>query len=284
MFGPLHALHANPLLRKVALPLLRSLNPGDITLRHHYTGAPVRLHSFRHKGYWFHGRRREQETMEFFRRLLAPGDCVIEVGGHIGYISLYFADLVGPAGRVMVFEPGSNNIPYIRQNVASIQQIDLKEVAVSDQDGIASFFEEELTGQNNSLHADYDVFQENRHRAFASEEYSKRRVETIRLDTLLSGEGLTPDLIKIDIEGAELMALKGARETLSRACPVVMVEVTRQKAEVFAFFEGLGYQLFNDTGVRLDRPDAMDFNVCALHPEKHVEKLDQLSWNRAQAA
>src|SRR5690349_12289207 len=103
------------LLRRILIPLLNRWSPGDITLRHHWTGESVRLHSFRHKGYWYHGRRREEETMRLFSQLLKPGDSVIEVGGHIGYISLYFKALV-EHGDVFVFEPGANNLPYIRQN------------------------------------------------------------------------------------------------------------------------------------------------------------------------
>ena len=76
--------------RRLIIPLLRRFNIGDIRIRHHYVDRRILLHSFRHKGYWFHGRRREQETMETLQRLVKPSDCVIDVGGHIGYLTVFF--------------------------------------------------------------------------------------------------------------------------------------------------------------------------------------------------
>ncbi len=70
------------LLRRLILPLFARLNPGDITITHHFTGDKVFLHSFKHKGYWFYGKNREKDTMELFRRLIRPADTIIEIGGH----------------------------------------------------------------------------------------------------------------------------------------------------------------------------------------------------------
>lgn len=53
-----HAARAMVTVRKTLLPLFERLNPGDITIRNHRTSDRLKLHSFRHKGYWFHGRRR----------------------------------------------------------------------------------------------------------------------------------------------------------------------------------------------------------------------------------
>src|SRR4051812_38251537 len=172
-------------LRRAALPLLKRFNPGNIRIRHHYTGGRLLLHSFRHKGYWFHGRRREQATMQFFQQALRSGDTVVEVGGHIGYLTMLFAQIVGQAGRVVVFEPGQNNLPYLRENVGRLPGVEIIEKAVSDQDGFAAFFEEQITGQNNSLLIDYERFSQNRQLAFSNEAYERRDVTTVRLDAFL---------------------------------------------------------------------------------------------------
>src|SRR5207247_9235861 len=104
------------LLRRLMRPLCARLNPGDITITHHFTGDKVFLHSFKHKGYWFDGKKREKDTMELFRRLIRPADTIIEIGGHIGYVSLYFANLANKVS-VYVFEPGTNNLPYLKYDV-----------------------------------------------------------------------------------------------------------------------------------------------------------------------
>jgi FkbM family methyltransferase len=271
-------------LRRIVLPILERFNPGDLRIRHHYTGRRLLLHSYRHKGYWFHGRRREQETMQFFQRVLRPGDTVVEVGGHIGYLTMWFAELVGKTGRVVVFEPGRNNLPYLRANVAELPSVQIIEAAVSDRDGTATFFEEELTGQNNSLVGDYERFEQNRRSAFSKQCYHDRDVLTVRLDTFLRERSLRPDLVKIDIEGAELMALAGATDVLADQLPMLMVEVTRRSAEVFRLLTGIGYRLFTPAGGPLLDAESVNDNVCALHSAKHQDRLPDWPWGNEQAA
>jgi len=92
------------LLRKIFLPLFRVFNPGNITIKHHWVPEKrVFLHSFRHKGYWYHKKDRENDTMKIFNILIDQGDTIIEVGGHIGYISQYFSKLVGGGGGGYMF-------------------------------------------------------------------------------------------------------------------------------------------------------------------------------------
>src|SRR5262249_12209411 len=112
-------IHRVRAVMRLVLPMMRKLDLGDITIRHHWTGDALRLHSCRHKGYWYHGKRREYATMEVFSELLKSRDFVVEIGAHIGYVSLYLAHLIGREGRLVVFEPGPNNLPYLRRNTMS---------------------------------------------------------------------------------------------------------------------------------------------------------------------
>lgn len=91
----------------------------DIAIRNPYTGDRLLLNLYRHKGYWYFGMGRERATMEKFRQLIPAGSNVVEIGGHIGFISQYFSMLVGETGNVVVFEPGSNNLPYTEANLKS---------------------------------------------------------------------------------------------------------------------------------------------------------------------
>ena len=138
-------------LRSMVIPLLARFNPGDVTIKHHWTGDPLRLHSFLHKGYWFHGRSREADTLELLSRLLGHGDRVVEVGAHIGYFTILFSRLVGPGGRVTVFEPGENNLTYLRVNTRALANVVIREEAVGSTVGTADFYLESISGQNNSL-------------------------------------------------------------------------------------------------------------------------------------
>src|SRR5690348_3639797 len=190
------------LLRHLVLPIFAKINPGDITIKHHYTGRRIRLHSFKHKGYWWHGRRREKETMELFAKLLQVGDSVIEVGGHIGYISLFLKHLCGQ-GRVIVFEPGENNLPYIRANISGTG-IELVESAVGNDNGRVDLYIEDLSGQNNSCVPDFEGYSRNRASAgFGARPARVKSVAITRLDEFAITRSLSPAFVKIDIEGFE---------------------------------------------------------------------------------
>lgn len=272
----LHKIHKNAGLRRALLPVLKAICPGDIRCRHHYTGQRYKLNSWRHKGYWYHGKRREPETMEFFKLAIKPGDTVIELGGHIGYISMYLAHLVGENGFVYVFEPGANNKPYIEANLANLKNVELLDFAVSDTDGVASFFEEELTGQNNSLNSDYEVFSKNLEDSFSDQNYSVREVQTVRLDSFVEEREISPHLIKIDVEGAELQVLHGARQTLATHLPAVLFEATKDRAESHEFLNELGYVLHNEYGLPAD-PERGTSNITALHPDRHADLIERVA-------
>lgn len=263
-----HKIHKHPALRKWVLPIVKALSPGNIRIRHHFTGRRFKLHFWRHKGYWYHGKRREAETMDFFQQALKPGETAIEVGGHIGYIATYLAQLAGDAGRLIVFEPGSNNLEYIRGNLDGFSNAQLVEKAVSDQDGVAEFFEETLTGQNNSLVGDYELFEKNRDQAYSDTTYRKREVPTIRLDTFATENPVDPVLIKIDVEGAELQVLKGGLQLIGRSKPAIVVEVTNDRQAVCDWLTSQGYSLFDEYGQPAD-PCRRLYNVFALQPGKH---------------
>lgn len=224
-------LYENTALRKRVLPLMRRLN-FDFSVRHHWVpGARVHLNFFQHKNYWYQGRARERETMEAFARLVARGATVIEVGAHIGYISAYFGSLAGPDGRVVVFEPGPNNQRYLARNVAALGNVEWIGKAVSDEAGTVSFYCDNLTGQNNSLLSDFKVAEINADRSGIALERSEVKVEATTLDAFCAERGLAPDFVKIDVEGAELMVVRGMRSVLGTAKPRLMIEMTGEREE-----------------------------------------------------
>ena len=262
------------LLRKFFLPLLRVFNPGNITIKHHWVPEKrVFLHSFRHKGYWYHGRDRENDTMKIFNMLIDKGDTIIEVGGHIGYISLYFSELVGGSGRVYVFEPGINNLPYIRKNEKNIM---LVEKAVGNCNGQATFYIENLSGQNNSLVKGFDTFYRNRDNAFVKETYSESVVDIIKLDNFIDKENIEPNFIKIDIEGAEFDAIKGMLSYLRKYKPMLMVEVTKNNMEVYNIITDIGYIAFDPQFKVIRNGHDLSDNAFFLHPAIHLVKLEKM--------
>jgi FkbM family methyltransferase len=239
-------LHEIGMARRVALPLLAKFGNFDITIRHHYTGDRLRLNAFRHKGYWYLGKDRERDVMSSFERLIRKGDTVIEVGGHIGYISLFFAKLAGEAGSVFVFEPGANNLPYTARNLRNAPNVELIGKAVSSTAGQMPFYLEDMSGQNNSLVKDFWVFDDVAKSAFLEGQYREELVDVVTLDQFVAERDLAPAFIKIDVEGAEFGVLEGAINAIRSYKPTLMLEVNVKHAAIYEFARENGYEIYND--------------------------------------
>ena len=104
------------LLRKILFPLLRKIDV-SVNIKHDYSGRDFNILSWSHKGYWFYGREREANELAMFEELIQEGDVVFEVGGHVGYLTQVFEDLVGAQGTVIVAEPAPSNLNFLRLNI-----------------------------------------------------------------------------------------------------------------------------------------------------------------------
>lgn len=272
-------LHELNLLRRLVLPVFARLNPGDVTIRHHFTGDRIRIHSYRHKGYWYHGPRREAETMRRFRELTPRGATVLDVGGHVGYVALYLARLAGPRGHVYVFEPGRNNLPYLKHNVRESANVTVVAKAAGRRTERRMLYLEGISGQNNSLVPDFGVFRTNRARAFAPKaEPQGEVVEVVALDDFCRGRSIRPAVIKVDVEGFELEVLQGASSIIRDALPLLMVEIQTGHRQILQFARQRGYLLFTPSGrpVRCREDLAAEhINTFWLHAEAHRQELER---------
>ena len=262
------AIYENNNFRRVVMPLLKFFNPGTISIKHHYTGKKFSLDAFHHKGYWYHGKKREYLTMDLFEKLLKADDVVLEVGGHIGYITVYFSHLV-TKGTVYVFEPGVNNLPFLEKNTGELKNVTLIRKAVSDQNGKAKFYIENLTGQNNSLLSDYENFKTSDEVAFVKSDKKEVEVETITIDTFCKQSSLVPNFIKIDIEGAELLALNGMLLTLKTCKPLIMMEITENWQSIYKIFNENNYILYSEKKVQLKAENPHSGNTFCIPSEKY---------------
>lgn len=264
-------IYRNKKLRKIIIPLLKKLNLGNISIKHHYTGSKFKLDAFIHKGYWYHGKNREKIQMDNFKKLISEGDTVFELGAHIGYISVYFSQLVGTSGKVFVFEPGVNNLPYVRENIANskIKNVQLVEKAVSDNNGTATFYLENITGQSNSLVKDYRVTKKIHSKTFVEMKKNEVQVETIRIDDFVQMNNITRiDFIKIDIEGAEYLAIKGMPNVLATLKPTMMIEVTENHEALFNLLKDNGYFFIDEFSNKVEEKKAFYGNLFCFHISK----------------
>jgi FkbM family methyltransferase len=157
---------------------------------------------------------RERLTRHFVR-LLRPGDCVVDIGANVGYYTMVAAKLVGPAGCVHAFEACPQTAEWLEANAAlnSHANIHVHTQAVIDRCGETEFFTAapERTGYSSI-------------RDLGEQTAAVGTVPTITLDSML--DELPPTrLVKIDVEGAELLAFEGMRGLIDRDRPYLIFEI-----------------------------------------------------------
>ena len=149
------------------------------------------------------------------RRYVRSGDTVYDVGANMGYVSLSLAKRVGPRGHVAAFEPIPQNLDVLRKNIANnrLSNVRVFDVAASDQKG------EAVIRTAGNLATSSLVW----HKKNSSAE--ELVIQTVAIDELVkNGELAEPAFVKIDVEGAEGLALKGMRRTVAQSRPVIFIE------------------------------------------------------------
>jgi FkbM family methyltransferase len=182
----------------------------------------------------------EPQVAKALLRYVKPGDTCIDVGAHLGYYTIWMARLVGPAGLVVAFEPFPNNFRALEKNMVlnRLQNVKLEPLALADRSDWVSltFAPEEQFSATPSV-SGYAV----------KGIKQQMQVPSRSLDDYLAALGRIPDLVKIDVEEAELAVLRGASETLRSACPILLVEIhgwaTPQSETIVSFLSEFGYQI-----------------------------------------
>lgn len=160
--------------------------------------------------YWLLKGSYERFTRKLFRRALEPGMRVLDLGANIGYYTLLAGRAVGSTGCVYAFECDPENVRFLRHNVKLNGLADVVSVvpkAATNHAGFMRFFSD--TG--NSLRSSLVIEHRNAH---ATE------VECTRVDDAIEPGPF--DLVKVDVEGVEIDAIRGMEQTLSRAERLVM--------------------------------------------------------------
>lgn len=180
----------------------------------------------------------ETDKQDLVARLVKPGMTVWDVGANAGFYTVAFARLVGDSGRVFAFEPFAENADNILRHIElnNLSNTILVQAALSGEEGLAAF-EPGIQNASGRL----------------VENDTRYLVPTMSVDSFLEhNSSARPDLMKIDVEGAEADLLEGARHYLRDASPVVVLALHGEDVSVrcFRLLEQLGYSLFNLDGSR----------------------------------
>ena len=161
---------------------------------------------------------------------LKEGDLFFDVGAHHGFFCLMAARLVGQRGRVVGFEPSPQNVQILKSLVEQnrLTNVEIRGVAVSDMDGFADLQMAPSDMQTQIMTASGPSV----------------RVPCERLDSVADGE--FPDVILIDVEGAEMAVLEGSERLLSASSPPTWIVETHSetlRAQVTDLFRGHKYAI-----------------------------------------
>jgi FkbM family methyltransferase len=213
-----------------------------------------------------------REVLNVLARLLAPGMVVIDAGANIGEVSLFAAKRVRPGGRVISFEPVPGLAQRLRANVArnDLAAVEVVEMGLAEHEGSAEIFTSRECFRDGTSHAGLATLyaQPGRAKPIAS-------IALTTLDRFVHERGLDRvDVLKVDVEGAELPLLRGSAETLGLHRPWLLLEVQQETsraagyghAEILTFLERYGYRF-----ARLGRRGALQpLSVATLLPFQNV--------------
>jgi FkbM family methyltransferase len=186
-----------------------------------------------------------------FLELLQPGDVVFDIGANIGWFSILAARRVG-AGQVLAFEPEVENAALTQRNADRnrLANVTVVAAAVTDRDGWARFLSK--SSLKGRLDKDDDATQAARRAAHEQRVKRTVPVPVLSLDRWLEQtQEAAPQLIKIDVEGAEIGALRGMQETLRSAKPTLIIELHGTRDAVLDLLDSFDYE---HSAIEVDTP------------------------------
>lgn len=164
----------------------------------------------------------------FLMRLELKGKTIYDIGGHIGFLTLFFARSVGNTGKVITFEPNPESCAKLQENVRlnNFVNVEIKGIGLGkkrEKRALAVRREEPATGS----------MKENIQSKILKEKWTKTfQVEIDSLDSQIELNSLPkPDFVKIDVEGMEFDVLCGMSETINKCKPSLFIEIHDADAE-----------------------------------------------------
>ena len=199
----------------------------------------------------------------------------LDIGANVGFYSMAMA-VAHPETTVHAFEPVPATFVELQRNLGlnALDSVQAHNIGLSDTPGeLIFYFDPSVSGATSSAPLG-DGFMT-----------SELKCPVDTLDAFTARAGLSPDLIKCDVEGAELKVFLGARAVLSRCRPLIFSEMLRkwsarflyQPNDLIDFFDQLGYACFKIHGSGLGRLETMtdetrETNFFFLHRETHIPK------------
>ena len=183
----------------------------------------------------------EKETVDLFAAIVRPGMIAVDIGAHIGFFTRHLSKLAGPTGKVIAFEAHPETYQILVRNCRKLSNVTTVNAAVTDTNGEVTLYDSGGSTGSNSLIAS------------RSDYAGSDTVRAVRLDDFLDGSSI--DVVKIDVEGAELEVLQGMTETLMRSSSMSIV---------IEFFPPVWADHAEGPRVLLDRLEALGLELFVI--------------------
>jgi FkbM family methyltransferase len=215
-------------------------------------------------------RGRYENELTHLHRFLSPGMVVVDGGASCGIYTIAAAKLVGPTGLILSFEPGARAFSTLKKNIFlnRLRNVRAYHAALCNQPGKAALYHHENEPNSFSLGPS------------SAAGISFEEVRTVTLCQVAQEQGLQRiGLIKLDVEGAEELVLRGGEQLIARSRPTIFLEMNATAAcrlglspiGSWKLLQNLGYTFssLSEGGdlIRLHQPPAGDkvVNVIAVH-------------------
>ena len=200
---------------------------------------------------------RSEGLLDAVRKYVREGDHVWDVGGNVGVFTIAAAHLAGSNGQIVTIEADPFLASLLQRSTLhannSDRKINILCAAASDAVGLARFMVASRGRSSSSL-------ERSGHRSQAGGIRYYQYVPTMTLDSLL-GQFAPPQVVKIDVEGAEAFVLAGAERMLSEARPRLYIEVGKEQSNTVAsVLKSHGYRLYDG-----DADDGIELAHCAYN-------------------
>jgi len=202
----------------------------------------------------------EYQKTNLFKKMVKPGMTILDIGTNKGYFSLLSAKKMDDDGQVLSFEPHPKNCYWIKKSISvnGYKSIKLFQVALSNKNGEMRLFVGAKSGH---------------HSLVRNQELGSIAISTRKLDDILAEQKISKvDLIKIDVEGAEIQVLEGANKLLAQQSPKLLIDIHDiDRKKLFRILEKFGFKIFDystNKFVELDEKEFISKRVNEIFAKK----------------
>jgi FkbM family methyltransferase len=211
----------------------------------------------------------EPHVQSYLKSVLRQGDVVIDVGANFGFHTILASRLVGNTGRVMAFEPSPENLKLLRYHCGAnfLRNVQVYPDAV----GNVANSSVEFVLVDGGKHSSNSLTIAGEVPHISEQQKTVIQVPMTTIDETCRKTGVRPKLIKIDVEGAELFVLEGARQVIEQDRPIILIGVHpfwmangQTLDDIIDFFNTYNYEIKHFDGHRVNKLEYGDYVATPL--------------------